>query len=201
MWYTPDGERVLSDPEWLIVCKGAAALWFDIRDAQLHGEDLDIGIARFESLTFEQQTWSLYTCLRALREPAIEAPDLTAAVEATIGAIYAEVEELIGDGTADRDLAAAVIEASELGDDEPPADSGDWQCLIDSCADRILWDRDFEFDVIEDADPDEADRVKVMANISPDYFAAAIPEPTPAELATAIAFLDSVLAAHPPPLP
>lgn len=192
MWNTSDGERVVTEPEWIVIRTGAINLWESMKAWREDGEPSDTGIDRFDALTFEQQAWSLYSCLRALRESTIECPNLIADTEATIGAIFAGVADMEYSLADNPQLRAAVATASEVpAKDLPKTDTGLID-LLEVCADRILWDRDYEFDEIDDADPDTAKHVRGLVTIDDAYFSSAAPEPTAAELAEATEYLESL---------
>lgn len=62
-------------------------------------------------------------------------------------------------------------------------DLSEWSGVIESLADRILWDRDFEMaESFLDAAPAVASVQKSMLGIDQDYFAAAATDPGPAHV-------------------
>lgn len=62
-------------------------------------------------------------------------------------------------------------------------DRSEWESLIlETLADEILWDRDFEDDVFADKTPKEAAAIGVLFGISGDYYSTPVPLVTPAVL-------------------
>jgi hypothetical protein len=62
----------------------------------------------------------------------------------------------------------------------------EWDCLLESLADGILWDDDWRMDdLIMDAPPEVAAECRRQLTIAEDYYTDIAPDPTEAELAAA----------------
>jgi hypothetical protein len=125
-------------------------------------------------------------------------PRLTAVVEAAVAAVYEWITdmvrmeiELAGDTAFEpkhptwRQLVWNASHEAKF-DELPPADSSDvekWESLVDLLSERVLWDRDFEYEArYVDADPALNARVKDVMGIDDDYFVAVPDEPPESEL-------------------
>jgi hypothetical protein len=62
-------------------------------------------------------------------------------------------------------------------------DEGEWECLLDSIAMRVLWDDDYmDTEAVLDATPDSARRYRRKLGIERDYFIAVAPDPKEADI-------------------
>src|SRR5438105_4382457 len=85
MWRMNSGDRVLSEAEWNLFRVGLEMLWDYIEDDSDEDAGLsETGIRVFDVLQPEQKLALLADVGQALRDPAIPAPDLTAANEGAI---------------------------------------------------------------------------------------------------------------------
>lgn len=74
------------------------------------------------------------------------------------------------------------LESIELPDATCP-DIERWNSLVESLADAILWDRDFEMaDIFLDADPGVSQQRRRLLGISEDYFTSVAPDPRPSDV-------------------
>ena len=58
-------------------------------------------------------------------------------------------------------------------DEYPTVDSDDteeWDFLIQSLADRIIWDHDYQMTAIQDAAPEQSEYARTVMGIAEDYF-------------------------------
>jgi hypothetical protein len=152
--------------------------------------------------------------VRALTDSKVKPPELVAANEAAVYAVfrhvYGEVEVEIDEAKfADADdlqdwrrLVLAARQEAHADEESDPdageveADSSDldeWDMLIEGLADRILWDRDWEAeDDVVDLPPEAARAVHRLARIGDDYFVAAPDEPTEVQVSQAMRYLRKV---------
>ena len=141
----------------------------------------------------------------ALLDADVEILELTAIREATVYAIFKELNSLI-DMEIDfalnqsispefqiRSLITSAIQQAthqtkEWEDDEfekqefqsPEVESTsleDWSATIEFLANRVLWDRDFELEsVFADHDPNKVSDIKAYLGINDDYFSTPAPD-------------------------
>ena len=222
MWGTSHGDRTLNGHEAALVRKSVGYL----RDMITASIDLDepyqTDVSLFNQLQPTQQLAVLHEVAFALLDSEVEILELTAVREATVYAIFKELNSLIEmeidfaksikaslnpnllSSTA-FDLASippefqtrALVEAAihqandspeewEDGNserqefDSPPIDSTSFECwsaTIETLANRILWDRDFELEsVFADHDPSQVSDIKAYLGINDDYFSTAAPD-------------------------
>ena len=187
MWHTPDGDRVLTGAEEALFRKGVELLLIEIE------QDGTVGLDVFDALSRGAQLALLHTVSVALQTKAQTAPVLTALNEATIAAIYLNYSQSLemeaeATGGSCTDLRKLVLATCSLESDEEMPDPScpdiqQWEMLIDTCMDRILWDRDFERgDEYLDASPEEAEMRKELLDIDADYYVAVPPDPSPREI-------------------
>lgn len=75
-------------------------------------------------------------------------------------------------------LDSEEIDEYLLTDEEEGEDLGHWASILESLADHILDDRDFEMaSTLMDADPEIADAIKRELGIKQDYFIETVPDP------------------------
>lgn len=204
MWDTSQGTRTLQGDEAHLLRE----LVHYLHDQVLVG--IDIGeshvadVCVFDRLQPTQQLVVLHEVAAGLLDPACPPITLTAVREATIYAMFRELQVLIeaeirfADQCSKADLSLrklcmAVwcqgnIPPDETGaripcDDSfltPPMDPDcdcveKWIGLIDEIADTILWDRDFDFeDLVGDESPEHADMLKLQMGIDNDYYSTVV---------------------------
>lgn len=94
---------------------------------------------------------------------------------------------------------------SQLDDDESIFDLevdcvevDDWRWLIDSLADRVLWDRDFEMvNEMIDAPPERAAAMRAALGITPGYYTAIAPDPQNHQIDALFESLQAITRAKP----
>ena len=212
MWENFDEPFVLG-PKHAAVFRDAASCLSDfVGWEEWQEESGDMGIAVFDNLSQSQKQVAILIVSKALLDPNVDPPTVTAALAATVDAIYCQVECLV-EMECDRDddeaseagetsirqmLLEAVAETNywqEVNDgrgpdDEPitplspDSDALDrWNDLIESLRTNILEDYDFEMDGdIADMAPEQAVEIKKLMNINPDYFVAVVEDPGPEQL-------------------
>src|SRR5687767_13270896 len=101
------GERVLSEAEWNLFRVGLGELWDAVEDDG-PGEDglSHTGIRVFDALQPAQKIALLADVGQALREPGVPPPELTAASEGAVAAVFVRLSTL--------------LELAELTDDRDP---------------------------------------------------------------------------------
>jgi hypothetical protein len=189
MWRTPDGDRVLTPGEWALVQAGLAVTWDAVEAArEKAGGSGRTGVRAFDCLQPSQQVGLLAEVGRALSNPDVPAPPLTAATEGALAAVLAIVRvilrlELDGPGylaggpTAWRRLVLGAV-GDPAGRDDPlpaatDADPEEWDLPLEEVESRLFWDRDWEMaDEFLDLPPEAAREQFDRHGIDPDYFAA-----------------------------
>ena len=110
-----DGNRALTEAEWVLFSTGLGLLWDDIEDDIINQTDTETGIPVFDRLTPEQKLALMADAAFAMREPATPAPRHTAANEGTIAAVFENIRLLL---TMELDNAALKGDREkELGSD------------------------------------------------------------------------------------
>ncbi len=92
MWHTADGTRTLTGAEARLIRDTAWDLVDAIRAEKSLGSTLQFGIVLFDQLTWQQQVVMLAKALRPLLIPSIGPPTPTALLDATVAAIYAQMQ-------------------------------------------------------------------------------------------------------------
>jgi hypothetical protein len=209
MWAMPCGIRSLSVPEWNLFALGAHGLMLRI-EQHLDNEEPEpdhFDFQAFDSLTAEQQIMVLAEVTRALR--CEDAPPLvhTAAREAAVASVFAEIAHSVevevegiifrNDAQMVRKLILAAASRDEHGRRLPKPTSTNlrlWNELIDEISQRIFWDEDYLMgSQFLDLPPDEAEAMHRRFGICREYFVWAPDEPRPQELREARAQLVAVL--------
>jgi hypothetical protein len=181
VWHTPDGDRILTSGEWQLVQAGLELTWDAVEAAKdVEGDPDATGVRVFDDLQHGQQIGLLAIVGKALTDPTMPSPPLSAATESTLAAIFAmlrgwlDVEIDVGAHTTIRQLILGAV--SEVARDDPlpaPADKDEdeWDMLIEEVEDRLLWDADFEMgDEFLDLPPDAGQELLNQNGIDPDYF-------------------------------
>jgi hypothetical protein len=195
---------VLKGAEWDLFRLGLSTLWDDVEMSDDNDEPETTGIAVFDNLRKPERLALLAQVARGLYDEGELCPDLTAVIEGTIAAVFAQLRYLIGIEIEDeaecmghsspsadrapspRRLVLAAVREANPDRELPSPDSDDmseWGALLDSLLDRILEDRDYlAGSLFLDADPSWSPSLKAVLGIPHDYFAAIPPNPTPEEL-------------------
>lgn len=202
-WRTELGERVLNSAEAALLRAAIGAMRDELWEEHVGSEQWPYGVRVFDSLTLPQRVLMLCQVSEALLGPSVPSPELTAVNEGTVAAIFKAIEQHLSfeletlekpDGQRSplefywrqliRDAAFSTIgdDRSHCFDleDIPDAESydpEDWDHVVETLSDRVLWDNDYDDDVIEDASPDVADEIKESLGIEDGYFTAVVREP------------------------
>ncbi len=165
-------------------------------------ESLHLGVSSFDNLQPTQQLAALHMVAMALVKKEIPPPPLSANLEGTVYAVFKNLYSLVEveidqcrENRNSYELRNAILEACRsdiVGDrdwcqhtEEDLAalpectceDMDAWDFEIETLANQILWDRDFELeDMIADQDPFQVSAVKEYLGIGPDYFAIPAPD-------------------------
>src|SRR5262245_7993684 len=99
MWRMDSGDRALTDAEWAVFAVGLGALWDFVEDDVEEGVPgaSETGARAFDELQREQKVALLADVALALRDPSAPAPDLTAASEGAVAAVFAVVRSELQD--------------------------------------------------------------------------------------------------------
>jgi hypothetical protein len=211
MWHTPEGDRVLRGSEAALLKAAMTDVAERIREESSgHSGQWDYGIQLFDELPWSQRLVLLECVATYLFTETDEPLHLTAVNEATIGVLFEhirseidlEIEDPTHTDTRWRGRVLAAYEACFCVDgiditvDEdddfvrPVVISEDrdaWSDLVESLADRILWDRDYEMDsLFLDTAPDKAEMIKQYLGIDSDYFSTAAPDVATDEAAASL---------------
>jgi hypothetical protein len=204
MWRTSQGERTLVGAEAKLVRAAVAYVWDILRDDEERPEDAyEWAIPVFDGLQIPQKIVLLAQVGRALLRPEVAPPKLSAINEATIGALFETIRGEIQfemdcaqddagrNWTYWRGLVRSALEPGQSPVDDPLPDAtcndlSEWNCLVESLADGILWDDDWQDEsFIMDAPPELAAARRRRLAIAEDYYTDIAPDPTAAELAAA----------------
>ena len=199
MWETSQGIRTLGGAEAYLVRELVHYLHDQILVGIEIGEPHFSDVSVFDSLQPTQQLAMLHTVAEGLLDSNKAPPKLTATREGTIYAIFREFETLIEAevgfeqqhtlsdhrlralardawiGGCQQSSTGTVLGNAELTEYNIPdlncTDMEQWADFVESIADHILWDRDFEFEkLVGDASPDQAELIKQQMGINSDYY-------------------------------
>jgi len=216
MWHTSRGDRTLSGEEASLVGTSIDTM-IDALLVHIDEEFEDpravceSGIGVYDRFTASQRIGLLHDVAEYLLTETSAALPLSAALEATIAAIFVEVRDQVAieidflsaqsshaDKPTWRQKVLAAYQAV-AGDPNSDPDGGDaieddlpeetcedihaWEYLVDRLADAILWDRDFEMaDGFLDVDPGVSHQRRRLLGINDDYFTSVAPDPRPGEI-------------------
>ncbi|MEO2027495.1 MAG: hypothetical protein ABGZ23_16600 [Fuerstiella sp.] len=202
MWHTSEGDRLLEAAEARLFKAGVTGLVERVKE-EARADSGGYSIALFDELTWSQRLAVLESVATHLLTKTGQMPELTAVNEAAVGAVFDhisfEIDMEIDDvpsGTVWRQLVLDAchecfgdeLQEHDESDDEelseedadylPESASSDrpdlWHPLVQSLADRILWDRDYELmGEFLDEPPEKAAMLRQIMGIGDDYFAAA----------------------------
>lgn len=205
MWHTSVGDRVLAGAEAALLKAAITAVVEQIKEESSgYVDQAEYGIRLFDELPWSQRLVLLEQIATYLFNTTREPLGLTAVNEAAIGTLFEHIrweieleivlrsEDPTRPDTRWRELVSAAYEecfwqdGADVSDEEwdefsrPDVTSEDreaWSDLIESLANRILWDRDFEMeDLFLDEAPEKTEVMKQYLGIDSDYFAAAAPD-------------------------
>ncbi len=212
-WNSNNGQRTLEGAEAALIRDALADVVERCRHEIESGtEHWTYDVALFDCLEPGVQLALLAEVGQALLRQTETCPELTAANEATIAALYRYIEEALEieidvqilDGLSDdsdsseavffwRSRVRAVFEEDDEIDELPDlnsTDSGNWLLLVQLLHDRILWDTDYEMGgIFLDTPPESANALRELMNVNDNYFRAIPPDPTDEELEKILAIL------------
>ena len=193
MWWTPDGERILKGAEAQLFREALAMVVDMVRD---DNEGLsDFAAPPFDKLQPNQKLALLAYVGSALLREDQPMPNLTAAEEATVGAVFEMIRTMVEldierppeDRTSPTCRELVLAACQERGIDNLPDDDsedlGEWDMLVGCLSDGVLWDEDWkDSESLLDADPRASRAVKAVLGIDRDYYIAVPPDPTQQEM-------------------
>lgn len=180
----------------------------DLDDAAI---GLETGITVYDACSLSQRIGLLHEVAKYLLTETDSAVVLSAPLEATVAAIFVDVRDQVAieieflpqllesddqptwrrmvldayrSTLAPEDIEHPVwVEILDQLPDEDSRNIKQWESLIDSLADAILWDRDFELaDQFLDEEPAQSRERRSLLGISDDYFTGIAPDPRTNEL-------------------
>lgn len=185
MWNTVLGKRTLSGAEAELF-RFTAALFLETMMTDLESEDgasHHCGFAAFDSLSPGQQIVVFQEVCEGLLVPKRKPPELYAANEALIAAIFYEIkviheeDQLCDDDHEIQRVMPLLINAAKQHDIlsleriTPPYDN-EIDLLIECLMNTILWDDDYQDFGVLDQPPDQAEFTKEMMSIPSNYYTA-----------------------------
>jgi hypothetical protein len=201
MWEISGVQPFVLAPKHAAVFRVAAASLSDfVGWGECDNDHGEIGIEVFDMLSQGQKQLAILTVAKALLDPQVAPPTISAVFAGTAHAIYCQLECLIeiavpqgGEYSIRQLLLEAIAEKNDRrkvdGDDEPitpSAESGDiekWNDLVESLRTDILEDYDFAIDsYITIMAPSQAAQLMDRMNIHPNYFITVVEDPVPKRL-------------------
>ena len=161
MWNTTKGTRVLTGAEAVVLRNTIGELIDAIRAEQVQDESARLGVGLFDQLSWQQQFAKLLKVARPLLDRATPAPQNSALMDATVGAIYAQmligveceiemqqssVDSTDSDTIRRQEIVAALRESNDdlnLPDPEC-AVVEEWNLAIEILKDQVLFDEDWK---------------------------------------------------------
>jgi len=193
MWWTPDGERLLQGAEAKLFKEALATLVSVVRDD--YAGIWQFHIPCFDDLRPNQKLALLAQVGSALLNEDEPMPRLTAVSEAAVGTIFETVRVMVGmeveeewewdESPSWRELVLAACREKDIIDlpEVECEDTNEWEVLIDSLAEGVLWDEDWkDSESLLDIDPRESRAGKALMRIDTDYYTAIPPDPTEEEI-------------------
>lgn len=227
-WRTPDGDRVLIGHESTLIKESIASMAEELASCrETDDQPCTYGVGLFDELTWSQQLAVLNRLAAFLLYQTDDTLELTGVHEAAVAAVFRNVAQQIEieielDGVSPpeyrfhwRDLvvdakreALAAALADEFTDqdetfrasqlDSTVNVTASWDRIVDSLADRVLWDRDFEMaGKFVDAPPEKAAAMKAMMGIGPEYYTAIAPDPADNQIDELFESLETLTRAKP----
>ena len=217
MWWKYGDPPFILSPKHAVVLRAAAARLSDNVGWEEWEDDWPgIGIVVFDNLSQGQKQTAILEAARALLDPSVEPPRVTAVLAGTVDAIYRElqasieteislaeditVRSMVIDAMDEANYWEEINSALEPGEEayqrlSPDCKETDqWAELVESLRTQILEDYDFDMeDKFLDMPPAKAAALKKRMNILPDYFTAVPEDPKPERLAEMARELRSLL--------
>ena len=203
MWNTSQGNRILQGAEAILFKAGVMALVEQIKE-EVHFAKGDYSVVAFDELTWSQRLAVLETITTHLLSATAPPPELSAVNESAVAMVFdrisyeidREIEgEPLGNSWRRLVLSAAHECLCEPNDDRENAETNNydvdsvdddipesaesnrrdlWHPLVQSLADCILWDRDFEMiEDFVDEPPEKAAMIRQIMGIDDNYFSTA----------------------------
>jgi hypothetical protein len=206
MWNTSEGIRTLEGAEARLFREVLGCLVDECRMSEEYQDDYPLGIEAFDALSYGQKLAMLEIVGHGLLVKSVEPPELTAVSEGAVGAVYQHLRGCVQFelDTADCDFWRPLIRAALLDIQKnepfesqiPPAKCRDfdkWDFWIDLLEERIVWDYDWDGDMVGmDRSPEQITQLKQMLDIPEDYYVAVAPDPTPEEIPTLLGQLSQL---------
>lgn len=191
MWWTSDGERILTGAEAALF-REALGILVDYVQQDEEGTIWQFGVPPFDTLQHGQKLAVLAQVGSGLFREDELAPKLTAVLESTVAVIYGLVRDMVQLEIDDPEMAGCppswrqlVLDACrerEIADELPVSnceDFGEWEILIECLESGVLWDADWEGGEMHlDADPETSRRLKELMRIDEDFYVDVPPDPS-----------------------
>ena len=187
---------------------------------------MDTGIAVYDACSMSQRVGLLHEVAKYLLTNTDSALVLSAPLEATIAAIFVDIRDQVAieieflpqlletDGQPTwRRMVLDAYQATLAPDDlenrvwaemvqQLPSEDcrviRRWEQLIDSLADAILWDRDFELaDQFLDSEPESSYDRRRLLGISDDYFTRIAPDPRAQDVLRVVSQTQAIVRSKP----
>ena len=198
-WHSQRGDRTLTGAEAVLIRETLAYVVDMVEeDITASADPWEFGVAAFDRLEPPARLAMLAEVGWHLLRDTESYPELTALNEATVAVLFNAIEQAIEleiDCQRDDDLETrfvwrrllldALAEDSDLSD-LPSLDCCDideWQLVIETLSDWILWDHDFDSgDFFLDTPPEQADIMRETFGIDDEYYRAIPPDPKDCDL-------------------
>lgn len=198
-WHSQGGDRTLTGAEAALIRETLAYVVDMVEeDITASADPWEFGVAAFDCLEPSARLAMLAEVGWHLLRETESYPELTALNEATVAVLFNAIEQAIEleiDCHRDNELETrfgwrrllldAITEGSDLSD-VPSVDSCDtdeWQFIIETLSDWILWDHDFNSaEYFLDTPPEQADMMRERFGIDDDYYRAIPPDPKECDL-------------------
>lgn len=202
MWWTSDGERILTGAEASLFREALGILVDYVQDDE-EGTIWQFGVPPFDTLQHGQKLAVVARVGSGLLREDEPAPKLTAVLEGTVAVIYGLVRDMVqleiddpemeGPPPNWRQLVLDACREREIADELPLPnceDFGEWEILIECLEAGVLWDADWEGGEMHlDADPETSRRLKELMRIDEDYYVEVPPDPSSKQLEGVLATL------------
>ena len=198
-WHSQRGDRTLTGAEAVLIRETLAYVVDMVEEDITESADpWEFGVAAFDRLEPSARLAMLAEVGWALLRDTESYPELTALNEATVAVLFNAIEqglefeidchnenELEARFSWRRVLLDAITEGNDLSD-LPSVDCRDmseWQFIIETLSDWILWDHDFASgEYFLDTPPEQADMMRERFGIDDDYYRAIPPDPKECDL-------------------
>jgi len=188
MWHTANGTRTLTGAESRLIRETAGELVDAIRAEKSVASSVKFGIPLFDQLTWQRQLAMLFRVLKPLLTTSVGPPKATALLDATVGAIYAQMHVGVeceidmeqtspkseeGDTERRQGIIEAIREHGAEGNWPDPecVVMETWEFAIQEVQGWVLADEDWQMDGLTlDLPPDKSREIKQFMGIRDDYF-------------------------------